>query len=152
MSEIENHLTLTNREELHSQVRKEHICRLSSQLAQVGMTGCRTFRKVVRSKWVFHRVQCQVLSSLKKIIIKSVFQHSSLFWIEQRFFSNQSVSNALICQFLRLFTPKEADGSKSENCRKGAFTNYVYKRRGVGGQKNWLFVNFYTIKNVNGGG
>ena len=35
---------------------------------------------------------------------------------------------------------------------KGAFTNYVYKRRGVGGQKNRLFVNFYTIENVNGGG
>ena len=35
---------------------------------------------------------------------------------------------------------------------KGPFTNYVYKRRGVGGQKNQLFVNFYTIKNVNGGG
>ena len=35
---------------------------------------------------------------------------------------------------------------------KGAFTNYVYKRRGVGGQKNRLFVNFYTIDNVNGGG
>ena len=34
----------------------------------------------------------------------------------------------------------------------GAFTNYVYKRRGVGGQKNWLFVNFYTIENVNAGG
>ena len=25
-------------------------------------------------------------------------------------------------------------------------------RRGVGGQKNRLFVNFYTIENVNGGG
>ena len=35
---------------------------------------------------------------------------------------------------------------------KGAFTNYVYKMRGVGGQKNRLFVNFYTIENVNGGG
>ena len=35
---------------------------------------------------------------------------------------------------------------------KGAFTNYVYKRRGVGGQKNQLFVNHYTIENVNGGG
>ena len=35
---------------------------------------------------------------------------------------------------------------------KGAFTNYVYKRRGVGGQKNQLFVNFFTIENVNGGG
>ena len=35
---------------------------------------------------------------------------------------------------------------------KGAFTNYIYKRRGVGGQKNRLFVNFYTIENVNGGG
>ena len=35
---------------------------------------------------------------------------------------------------------------------KGPFTNYVYKRRGVGGQKNLLFVNFYTIENVNGGG
>ena len=34
----------------------------------------------------------------------------------------------------------------------GAFTNYVYKRRGVGGQKNWLFVNFHAIENVNGGG
>ena len=35
---------------------------------------------------------------------------------------------------------------------RGPFTNYVYKRRGVGGQKNRLFVNFYTIENVNGGG
>ena len=35
---------------------------------------------------------------------------------------------------------------------KGAFTNYVYKRRGVGDQKNQLFVNFYTIENINGGG
>ena len=50
LTEIKNNLTLTNREELHSQVRKEHICRLSSQLAQGEMTGCRTFRKVVRSK------------------------------------------------------------------------------------------------------
>ena len=37
-------------------------------------------------------------------------------------------------------------------CHKGPFTNYVYKRRGVGGQKNRLFVNFYTVENVNGGG
>ena len=35
---------------------------------------------------------------------------------------------------------------------KGPFTNYVYKRRGIGGQKNRLFVNFCTIVNVNGGG
>ena len=35
---------------------------------------------------------------------------------------------------------------------KGAFTNYVYKRRVVGGLKNQLFVNHYTIENVNGGG
>ena len=36
---------------------------------------------------------------------------------------------------------------------KGPFTNYVYKRSGVGGQKNRLFVNHYsTIENVNGGG
>ena len=34
---------------------------------------------------------------------------------------------------------------------KGPFTKYVYKRRGVGGQTNRLFVNFYTIENVNGG-
>ena len=34
----------------------------------------------------------------------------------------------------------------------GVFTNYVYKRRGVGGLKNQLFVNYYTIENVNGGG
>ena len=34
---------------------------------------------------------------------------------------------------------------------KGPFTNYVYKRRGVGGQKNRPFVNFYTIEYVNGG-
>ena len=37
-------------------------------------------------------------------------------------------------------------------CDKGSFTNYVYKRRGVDGQKNQLFVNFYTVENVNGGG
>ena len=35
---------------------------------------------------------------------------------------------------------------------KGVFTNYVYKMRGGGGQKNGLFVKFYTIENVNGGG
>ena len=35
---------------------------------------------------------------------------------------------------------------------KVPFTNYVYKRRGVGGQKNHFFVNHYTIENVNGGG
>ena len=29
---------------------------------------------------------------------------------------------------------------------KGPFTNYVYKRRGLGGQKNGLFVKFYTIE------
>ena len=35
---------------------------------------------------------------------------------------------------------------------KGSFTNYVYKRRRVGGQKIRHCVNFYTIENVNGGG
>ena len=35
---------------------------------------------------------------------------------------------------------------------KGVFTNYVYKMRGGGGQKNGLFVNFYAIENVNEGG
>ena len=34
---------------------------------------------------------------------------------------------------------------------QGVFTNYVYERRGVGGQKNRPFVNFYTIENVNEG-
>ena len=43
----------------------------------------------------------------------------------------------IICPLVRLYD-------------KGPFTNYVYKRRGVGGQKNRLFVNFYTIENVNG--
>ena len=45
------------------------------------------------------------------------------------------------------------EGSLNFDCyNKGPFTNYIYKRRGVGGQKNGLFVNFYTIENVNGGG
>ena len=45
------------------------------------------------------------------------------------------------------------EGSLNFDCyNKGPFTNYIYKRRGVGGQKNRLFVNFYTIENVNGGG
>ena len=35
---------------------------------------------------------------------------------------------------------------------KRSFTNYVYKRRGVGGPKNRPFANFYTIENVSGGG
>ena len=43
-------------------------------------------------------------------------------------------------------------GIQVGNSYKGAFTNYVYKKRGVGGQKNQLFVNFYTIEIVNGGG
>ena len=39
-----------------------------------------------------------------------------------------------------------------EIIHKGSFINYVYKRRGIGGQKNLLFVNLHTIENVNGGG
>ena len=35
---------------------------------------------------------------------------------------------------------------------KRPFPNYVYKRRGLGGQKNGLFVKFYTIENVNRSG
>ena len=35
---------------------------------------------------------------------------------------------------------------------QGPFTNYIYKWRGVGGQNNRIFVNFYSIENVNGGG
>ena len=42
--------------------------------------------------------------------------------------------------------------SNEEELAFGPFTNYVYKRRGVGGPINRLFVNFYTIENVNGGG
>ena len=40
-----------------------------------------------------------------------------------------------------------------ETCQaKGAFTNYVYKRREVGGPKILTFFIVYTIKNVNGRG
>ena len=35
---------------------------------------------------------------------------------------------------------------------KGSFTNYVYKTRQVGGPKMSIFVNGYTIANVNTGG
>ena len=35
---------------------------------------------------------------------------------------------------------------------KGAFANYVDKKRGVGGQKNQLFINFYAKEIVNGRG
>ena len=35
---------------------------------------------------------------------------------------------------------------------KGAFTNYVDKRRGVGSPKCQLFVNIFKVENVNGGG
>ena len=34
---------------------------------------------------------------------------------------------------------------------RGAFTNYVYKKRGAGVEKKRLFVNIYTIENVNRG-
>ena len=34
----------------------------------------------------------------------------------------------------------------------GAFTNYIYKRRGVGSQNFRLFVNHYKVETVNGGG
>ena len=45
------------------------------------------------------------------------------------------------------------EGHQGSDCSgKGPFTNYVYKRRGIGGQKNRLFVNYYTVENVNGGG
>ena len=58
-------------------------------------------------------------------------------------------------RFIRLNKPAPPSGFPSSlmsNFHMGAFTNYVYKRRGVGGQKHRLFVNFYTIENVNGGG
>ena len=35
---------------------------------------------------------------------------------------------------------------------RGAFTNYVYKTRYVGGSKCPLFGNIHTIENVNVGG
>ena len=41
---------------------------------------------------------------------------------------------------------------KNGNNNWGPFTNYIYKRRGVDGQKNKLFVNHYTVENVNEGG
>ena len=56
--------------------------------------------------------------------------------------------------FLRYLEARLVQGKKCAKkltFSKGPFTNYVYKRRGVGGQKNRLFVNFYTIENVNGG-
>ena len=34
----------------------------------------------------------------------------------------------------------------------GLFTNYVYKRRGVGTPKMLIFVNVHKVKNVTGGG
>ena len=33
----------------------------------------------------------------------------------------------------------------------GSFTNYVYKRKGVGGPKMYNFVNVHKVENVNGG-
>ena len=40
--------------------------------------------------------------------------------------------------------------------KKKKYLGAVHKLRlqeeGVGGQNNWLFVNIYTIENVNGGG
>ena len=57
-------------------------------------------------------------------------------------------------QFLPRISRKvlNVTNEKSSYGHKGPFTNYIYKRRGVGGQKNQFFVNFYTIENVNGGG
>ena len=37
------------------------------------------------------------------------------------------------------------DGLEGKGTKR-PFPNYVYKRRGVGGQKNGLFVKFYTIE------
>jgi len=45
--------------------------------------------------------------------------------------------------------------SKSRSCgisHKGPFTNYVYKKMGVGGQKNQLFVNRKKCKRRGVGG
>ena len=36
--------------------------------------------------------------------------------------------------------------------RLGAVHKLRLQEEGVGGQKNRLFINFYTIENVNGGG
>ena len=33
----------------------------------------------------------------------------------------------------------------------GAFTNYVYKRRGVDSEKMLIFANIHMVENVNGG-
>ena len=35
---------------------------------------------------------------------------------------------------------------------KGLFTNYVYKRKGVGSPKLSIFVNIHKVENLNGGG
>ena len=35
---------------------------------------------------------------------------------------------------------------------KGSFTNYVYKRRGVGGPKMYFFANVHKVENVNAEG
>ena len=53
---------------------------------------------------------------------------------------------------LKIWTSPKYFGTHKRTRHKGAFTNYVYKTRGVGGQKNRVFLNFYTIENVNKGG
>ena len=82
----------------------------------------------------------------------------------------QALNSSIRCNLLAVYKPHYVFGTSfnnidfegetklpvsleaKQNHPKEAFTNYVYKRRGVGGQKNLLFVNFYTIENVNGGG
>ena len=47
---------------------------------------------------------------------------------------------------------EKANNRRNFQNYKGPFTNYVYKRRGVGSQKMSSFVNAHKIENVNGGG
>jgi hypothetical protein len=37
-----------------------------------------------------------------------------------------------------------------DSITKGLFTNYVYKRRGIGSQKMLIYVNDHKVDNVNG--
>ena len=56
------------------------------------------------------------------------------------------INGTIVLKFTQPFT------NKNPKAPLGAVHKLRLQEEGVGGQKNWLFVNHYDIENANGGG
>ena len=91
------------------------------------------------SKYFFRIVSCSLDPTTKYINPKlRIFTNFTTNWQSDCF---KKIKQTL---FLKVVLIDQKD--------KGSFTNYVYKTRYVGGPKCPLFVNVYTIENVNAEG